>query len=94
MFVPTCDKYATIMTGLNEGKAVNEGEAVDGGEADGLTVGPKTAASTSAVIGTVVGSTSPSASGATSVIVSRIEEESFDCASKVVEIAETLGAVN
>ena len=84
--MPTCDKDAIIITGLYEGKAVN------GGEAEGLTVGPKTA--TSAVIGTVVGSTSPSASGATSVIVSRIEEESFDCASKVVEIAETLGAVN
>ena len=96
--MPTCDKDAIMITGLNEGEGVFEGEAV------GLTVGPKTTASaavigavvgaSAAVIGAVVGSTSPSASGATLVIVSRIEEESFDCASKVVEIAETLGAVN
>lgn len=104
MFVPTCDKDAIIITGLNDGEGVFEGEAVFVGEAVGLCVGPKTTASdavigavvgaSAAVIGTVVGSASPSASGATLVIVSRIEEESFDCASKVVEIAETLGVVN
>ena len=76
------------------GEGVFEGQAVFEGEAVGLTVGLKTTASaavigavvgaSAAVIGTVFGSTSPSASGATLVIVSRTEEESFGCASKVL----------